>query len=148
MSFKATAQSDDIVPPRRYVASTISGVWVQAVDSTARSYAISALPLGGKPIVNTGQIDHVYVTLLCETADVYFAFGAATAATLDDTAVNAAGVALLASTAMLPTMPFRLVRDIPMSFRIQRSVDSFLQLKCASGSTATLRVYASSQAEG
>ncbi len=146
MSFKATAQSDNILPPRRWVLNTASGVWAQAVDSTARSYAISLLPFDGKPIV-PGAINHVYVTMLCETADVYFAFGAATAATLDDTAVVSAG-GTLSATSMPATMPFRLVKDVPMSFRIDRGIDTFLQLKCASGSTATLRVYASSQAEG
>ncbi len=146
MSYKASGQADNIVAPRRFVANTNSGVWVQAVDQTARVYIVSTLPLGGKQLISGGA-DHVYVTLLCETADVYFAFGAATAATIDDTAVIAAGTAVTA-TCMLATMPFRLVKDVPQCFRIDRNADKFLQLKCASGLTATLRMYASSQAEG
>ncbi len=145
MSFKATAQADSIFPPRRWVTATASGVLALAVDGTARSYAISLLPLDGKAITSPGS-DHIYVTLLCETADVYFAFGAATAATLDDTAVVAAAAALSA-TSMLATMPWRLVKDQPQSFRIDRALDTFLQVKCAGSGTATLRMYASSQSE-
>ncbi len=82
-----------------------------------------------------------------QTADVFFYFSNATSSVLDDTAVNAVGVALATATAMINTMPFRLMAGTSMDFRIERTVDTWIILKCAGAGTATLRVYASSQAE-
>ena len=150
MAFRITAQADNIMPPRLFRAADgsptaphPSGVLVQAVDGTSRAYNIALLPLGGKAVL--GGVDHVYLTLQAQTADIFFAFSNATG-TIDDTGVNTAGTALSATT-MTTTMPFRLIAGSEKDICIERNTDTWLILKCAGAATATLRMYASSQAE-
>lgn len=153
MTDRATAQADNLVPPRLFRAAAGSplvgsptGVWVQAVDGTARPYNIALLPLGGRAATNPNQRDHIYVTMQAQTADIFFYFSNATSSVLDDTAINAVGVALTGST-MANTMPYRLIAGSSIDLRIERSLDTWIILKCAGASTATLRLYASSQGE-
>lgn len=153
MTDRATSQSDNIMPPRLFraasgspTAANPSGVWVQSVDGTARPYNIALLPFGGKAAPAPNQADHIYLTLLAETADVFFYFSNATSSVLDDTVTNAAGAALTATT-MANTMCARCPFGVPINVRIERNIDSWIVLKCAGSGTATLRVWASSQAE-
>ncbi len=140
MSFKATAQSDNVVPGR------IGSIWPQAVDATSRPYNISLLPFGGKALVNSNEIDHIYLTMTADGGDVYFAFGSVTG-TVDDTAGNAAGVALTATTMSVgTTFAQKIPNGTTVSLRIERRLDKWLMLKTSAG-TATLRVNASSQGE-
>lgn len=138
---RSTAQSDNILPPRR------GAIWVQTVDATARPYQISLMPFGGKAITSPNQSDHIYLTLLCETSDVYYFFDSATGSALLDTTANAAAAAVSATTMSASTaMCARLVAGVPTNVRIERCLDQWLQIKTASGA-ATLRVWASSQPE-
>lgn len=141
MTDRATSQSDNWVPARR------GEIWSQAVDTTARAYQISLMPFGGKPITNTKQVDHIYLDLHADGGDVYYYFDSASSTALDDTASNAVGVAVTATT-MSGSAAFgaRIPSGGTISVRIERSLDHWLTIKTASG-TATLRVNASSQAE-
>lgn len=138
---RATQQSDGIEPPRR------GKIWVQTIDATARPYQISLMPFGGKAIVNAAQVDHIYLTLLAETNDVFYFFDSATGSSLSDTATNNAGTAVSATTmSASAAMACRLVAGVPVNVRIERSLDQWIQLKTASGA-ATVRIWASSQPE-
>ena len=153
MATRATYQADSIFPPRKFRAAsgtplvgTQTGVWVQAVDGTARPYNIALLPLGGRAATNPGQCDHIYISLQAQTNDIFFYFDNVSSSVLDDTAINAVGVALTGTT-MAATMPYRLMAGTSIDLRIERSQDSWIVLKCAGAGTATLRLYASSQSE-
>lgn len=122
-------------------------IWVQTVDSTARPYQIALMPFGGKAIVNAAQADHIYLTMLAETNDVFYYFDSATGSSLSDTAANTAGVAVSATTmSAVATYCAKLPAGIPVNVRIERSVDKWLQLKTASAG-ATVRIWASSGPE-
>jgi hypothetical protein len=135
MTDRATSQADNVVPARR------GKIIALTVDTTARSYDLTALALS-KPFVST-QDDTVYITMVCDSADVYYAFHSATASDLSDTSAVAAGAALAYNNAYAA----RLVKDTTLDTRINRRVDKFLQVKTASG-TAILRFWASSQNTG
>lgn len=138
---RATSQSDNISPPRR------GAYLVQAVDTTARPYQLALLPLGGKPITNANQADHVYLTLGADGGDVYLYFSSVTASDLDDTAANAAGTPWTATTMSgNTTYCEKIASGTVRDFRIERSVDRWIVLKTSTG-TANLRFYASSQPE-
>ncbi len=139
MSSRATYQADNVVAPR------LGAVLAQAVDATARPYNIGILPLGGKARTITNQIDHIYLTLHADGGDVHYYFNSATSAVLDNTVTNAAGAALTA-TSMASTMSARIPSGAYVEVRIERSVDTWLIVKTVTG-TATLRMWASSQAE-
>ncbi len=143
MSYKASGQADDVMPPR------LSAVWCQTVDVTARPYQIALLQLGSPPTANVGSArpDHVYLTLHADGGDIYYQFASATSSALVYSAVNAVGVALTPATAMTSAMGMRIPSGAFVPVRINRAVDKWIILQTAAG-TATLRLYASSQAEG
>ncbi len=125
----------------------MGSVWVQTVDATARPYNIALLPFGGKAITSPNQSDHIYLTMLAETNDVFYFFDTVTGSALSDTAANAAGVALTATTMSASTaMCARLVAGVPVPVRIDRRTDKWIQLKTAS-TGGTVRIWASSQPE-
>ncbi len=120
---------------------------MQAVDVTARPYNIGLMPFGGRPRTNAAQTDHIYLTMLADGGDVYFAFGSATNSTLDNTANNAVGVAVTATTMSgVATWAQKIPSGQSMQVRIERSTDTWIVLKTSAG-TSTLRVHASSQPE-
>ncbi len=141
MTDRATSQSDNIVPPR------MGSVWVQTVDATARPYNIELLPFGGKAITTPNQSDHIYLTMLAETNDVFYFFDSATGSSLSDTATNAAGTPLTATTMSgSAAMCSRLPVGVPVAVRIDRRTDKWIQLKTAS-TGGVVRIWASSQPE-
>jgi hypothetical protein len=135
---EALDQAHDFVPPRR------GSVWCVAVDSTARAYDLSTLTLGGfTPPANATRRNHVVLYLQAETNDVYFYFDTATGAAIDDTAKQAAG----AATVVFANTYCAILKagNPPMSVRIDRSLDKFLQVKTAS-TGGNLRLWVASEA--
>lgn len=133
---EATEQSDNIVPPRRGYVLALT------VDSTARAYDLTKLPLGA--VFRPGAPDYVYLTLTAVTNDIYLYFDTqGVTVDLDNTAVNTAGSAFTA-TSMLSTMPQVLPAGTTQQFRINRRDDAWIHVKAASTS-GTLRFNASSQ---
>lgn len=129
-----TEQAMNVVPPR------LDKVAAQAVDSTSRAYDITALALGGatwKP----GVKDFLYLTIQADGADVYYALDSVNTGTISDTASTAAGSTM----AFGATAPALIKNGAAAEVRVARDVDRFLLLKCAGGSTAIARIYASSQ---
>jgi hypothetical protein len=132
MSDRASAQADNVTPPRN------TKIIALTVDSTARSYDLTAISL--PDAYKLGQRNDVYLTLQADGAKIYLAFHSATASTLSDTAAVAAGAALAYSATYAGYIPDGAAVEV----RISRDVDKFLQVKCASGSSAILRFWASS----
>lgn len=150
-------QSSNIRPPR------VGQIIALAVDATSRGYDISQLKWNGVPIQKIAQHNHFFLSIQCETNDVYFAFDQAAAGlnSIDDTsAIAAAGTmvtpaitSVSAAPDYIPTLtaaapPAHLVGGLPpIDVRIDHLVDKTLIVKCAAGKTATLRMWPSSQNE-
>lgn len=125
-------QALNIVPPRRGAVCAIT------VDTTARSYDISALDLG-KAYDSQNADGGVYITMQAESTTVYFYFCDTSAVGLDETAaVAAGGTAAFANTygAMLP-------QSACIDTRIVRAQDKYLVVKGAAA--GKIRLWASSQ---
>lgn len=132
----AEKQAVEVHPPRKGLIKALT------VDSTARSYDITALPLAGVTPDNAATArNEVWLTLQAETADVFFSLSSASYTSLDDTAAAAADGAAMSG--YTDTHAARLVADDTISFRIDRSRDKFLNVKAASTS-GILRFWASS----
>jgi hypothetical protein len=130
-----------IVPPRRGAVKALT------VDSTARSYSIKALALGGHtPDGTNSEPKEVTLWMQAQTNDVFFHFRSDSgAADLDDTAAAAAdGAAMSAFTnthgAVLEA------GESPIPITINRAVDKYLVVKAASTS-GILRFWAITGAE-
>ena len=130
----AQDQAADTCPPRR------GAVLALTVDATARAYDLTALDLGGYA-ASGGRRNEVFLTLFADGGDVYYQLASVATASLDDTAVIAAAGTL----AYANTYAMKLPSGAAQSFRINRNVDKYLQVKTSSG-TATLRFFASSPA--
>jgi hypothetical protein len=144
-------QDGYIIPPR------VGFVVCQAVDSTSRGYDMTALNFQDEdPLIlskNSSKQNYIWVDMEAITADIYFAFDSAAVGTntILDTTTNTAGTAW---TAPGWTPPASANTSYPCGHiaagtirpvRVDRQTDRTLILKCASGSTATLRMTPSSQ---
>lgn len=120
-----------------------------AVDSTSRAYDISKLAWNGVSVVKTSNRNEHFISLQCESNDVYFAFSSTaqgSAETIDDTASVTAGSVTALALPSTPFPPAHLVAGLPpIDVRLDRQVDVTLIVKCVSGKTATLRIWPSSQ---
>lgn len=126
-------------PPRR------GAVWAVTVDSTARAYDLSKLPLGGyTPEASNAKRNEVVLYLQAETNDVYFYFDSATGIGLNDATLQAAGAG--AATFADAYGAILEAGGPPLKVRISRSLDKFIQLKAASTS-GILRMWAGSPGE-
>lgn len=151
-------QASNIRPPRAGEILALS------VDATSRGYDISALTWNGVPLTKLSNNNKYYLSMQCEGAgDVYFALDRAAAGTnsIDDTAAIAAGSPLVlpaaSSFSSAPdyirtfasaVYPAHLVAGLPpIDVRIDHLIDRTIIVKCASGKTATLRFWPSSQNE-
>ena len=131
-------QAANNLPPRR------GQVLALGIDATARPYSLTSLAFGRTdPPQESPKREHVFLTLqVAGNQDVYFYFASATASDLDDTAKVAAGSTL----SFANTYAWRLPVGEERTFRLDRNVDKFLIVKCASGLTSTLLIAASSEA--
>lgn len=136
MATIAEEQASSLTPPRR------GAVWALTVDSTARAYDLRTVALGGyTPEASLAKRSHVVLYLQAETNDVYFYFDTATGSSLLDTTKQAATAATLAFNDAHCAI---LKAGTSMAFRIDRTIDKFLQVKAASTS-GVLRMWAVSE---
>lgn len=114
------------------------------VDSTARSYDMSALDIGNDGAPPDGPSDRsrfVNLWLQADTNDVFIHFRPdAGAADLDNTQAIAAGAALVYVNSHGAVIK---AGNPPIYLRIQRNVDRFMVLKAAS-TGGFLRIWAAS----
>lgn len=139
-----TQQANNITPPR------VGQIIALNVDATSRGYDLTALLWNGVPANKSGLEDYFYLSMQCETNDVFYAFDgqAVGADAIDDTQATAAGgtPALDTPGALVHAQCARLISGLPeVPVRINRGIDKTLILKCASGKTAIIRIWASSQ---
>ncbi len=115
------------------------------VDSTARSYNIQSLALGGKLPDAAGSVPlEVDLFMQAETNDVFFHFRSdAGAADLSDTAKVAAGATLAFDNTYAALLE---AGERPTRVRINRALDKYLVVKAATTS-GVLRFWAVSDAE-
>jgi hypothetical protein len=146
MASNAQDQDAYVIPPR------LGYVVAQSVDSTSRGYSMKSLVLQDEnPSVALGQMSNfVWLDFEAIGNDIYFLFDSAIVGSqvIDDTALNAAGVAWTGFTATnsgANCPPGRIAAGTIRPVRVERQVDISLFLKCASGNTATLRITPSSQ---
>jgi hypothetical protein len=130
----AQEQAADTSPPRK------GAVLALTIDSTARAYDLTALDLGGFAF-SVGRRNEVFLTLFADGGDVYYYFASDNTATVDDTAVVAAGGTLAYANGYAMKLPSGAAHSV----RINRATDKYLQVKTSAGS-ATLRLFASSPA--
>lgn len=123
---EASRNAVKVCPPRR------GEVWAQSVNSTATAYDITGLALAGK---TKGK---VYVALQAMGGDVYFHFDSATSNGLSDTAAVAVGGSAAFADTYGPAIPQGATHEM----WIDRAVDKFVVFKCASGSSAIVRMWA------
>ena len=135
MTIEATRQADNILPPRRSLILAIT------VDATARAYDLSGITMGGSSYLTGQQGQRVYLTMQADGASMYYHFSSSSATTLDNTAVIAAAGTI----AYANTYGAKLESGTSIDLRIDRITDRYLVLKCASGATGTIRIWASSQ---
>lgn len=134
MSSQVGLQAENIVPPRRGYCAAVT------VDSTARSYLLTSIAFG-KAYNESNASDAIYLTLQnVGSVGIYFHFHDSTDADLNDATVVAAGGTLAFSAAAGMFIGPNSMVDV----RIVRATDKYLVLKTSS-SSATLRLYASSQ---
>ncbi len=139
MGSTAEMQFADIAPPRR------GAVWAVAVDSSARAYDMTALPLAGvTPEAAASRPQHVFLYLQAETNDVYFYFDSVTGSALADTTTQSASAAAVTMAAAHAAV--LKAGNPPLRVRINRNVDKFIQVKAAS-TAGVLRMWASSGSE-
>lgn len=129
------------LPPRRGAVKAIT------VDSTARSYNITTLPLGGNtPDGAASTPTEVDVWFQATTNDVFIYFTETSGTSnLDDTAAIAAGAATLTA---FETTHAAVIEagESPVCFRLNRAVDKHMVVKAASTS-GVLRFWAAGAAE-
>ena len=121
------------------------------VTSTSEAYDITQLPLDGciAQQGGAGADDPIFVRLQADGNNIYYTFTCATQAAA--TAINDANVTVAGSvTALTGTQQNSancefIPANSSIDFRIWRSIDKTLVVKCAAGLTATLRLRASSQ---
>jgi len=130
---EAQDQFFNLVGPRR------GKVLAVAVDATARAYDLTALAFGDDPY-QAVKAQFCDITVQADGNDIFFYFDSATGSALSDTAVVSAG----GTAAFADTYAAKIDSGTFQTFRIRRNLDKFIQVKCASGKTATLRLYASS----
>lgn len=114
-----------------------------SVDSTSRGYDLSQLPWNGVKQGKVGDVNAFFISIQCETADVYYLFDSAAPGTnaIDETISIAAGTALSLKSAS-PYYPAHLpFGNSPLDIYLEHLVDKTLIVKCASGKTATLRIW-------
>jgi hypothetical protein len=149
MQTEATRQADNITPPRQ------GEVIPLAIDGTSRAYDTAAITIAGSAY-RPGQNDHAYLTLYnAGTETIYFVFAppdnvgqpncfinpTPPATAIDDTQILAAGSTLAYAKAYC----FPLLSQTAQDMRFHRDYERYLIVKCPSGQTSTLYLYASSQ---
>jgi hypothetical protein len=151
MNELAVTQANNVVPPR------LGNIICIAVDATSRYYDLSAILFNRVPSGKKTTVDWIYLSLQCESNDVYYAFDYAPSTTGDtilDTTATAAGGApaldavgtLVTPVQILSAQCAHLVSGLPeIPVRIQRGIDNGIILKCAAGKAATFRMWASSE---
>ena len=136
MASVAEEQASSLSPPRR------GSVWAVTVDSTARAYDLSKIAIGGyTPEASGGRRQTVVLYLQAETNDVYFYFDSATGSSLANGTTQAAAAADVAMAAAHCAV---LKAGSVEVFRIDRTIDKFIQVKAASTS-GVLRMWAYSE---
>lgn len=152
----SVSQSSNVVPPRivKNLTSVQGGtpapigqVVALTIDATSRGYDISQLLWQGQKQGNAGDVDAFYLSFQAESNDVYFLFDSDAAGTnsIDDSLAIAAGTALSLTTGT-SFPPAKIIAGLPpVDVRIERAVDKTLIVKCASGKSAILRFWPSSQ---
>jgi hypothetical protein len=137
---EATRQSDNLRPPIREECVAVT------VDSTARSYDLSAIawPTIKPRTGQDGVSDYVYITLFNDGSNViYHLFDEDTQSDLNDTTVDSAGAAPLTLNAAHGSP---IVANGRVDWRINwTNKHRWIQVKCASGLSSTLRMHLSSQ---
>lgn len=130
-----------MLAPRRGAVKSLT------VDSTARSYSIIGLALGGHtPDGASSQPVEVVLAMQAETNDVYFHFrNDSGAADLDDTAKAAADGAAMTTFTNTHGAVLK-AGNAPLFITINRAVDKYLVVKAASTS-GVLRFWAVDGAE-
>jgi len=136
-------QDGNVIPSRA------GFVMNQAVDSTSRGYDMRKLQFADETFTvrQASQANLVWVDLTAEGADVYYVFDSAAVGTntLDDTSINAVGVAWTGFPAAGTHTHAGVIKvGTSRQVRIDRQQDITLILKTASG-TANLRINQSSQ---
>lgn len=127
-------QSANVQPPRRGECIALT------VDVTARPYDLGALALSGfTPEADSKRRHELFVTLRAVTSDVWFHLSDGTSSALDPTAAIAVGGTLASAAAHGWVIP----AGTEQRFRIDRSKDTFLVCRTASGA-AVLLIRASS----
>jgi hypothetical protein len=132
MTENVTMQSD-------WVAPAVNGaVVVISVDGTSREYDLSTIAFG----LDFGEKPNAdfYVDASADGNAVYYTVSSASGKTVDDTAAMAAGGAV-AFTANACQVIFASTTK-PLYYN--RTTHRYLQVKCASGQTAKLRLNVSS----
>lgn len=137
-------QAFNVVPAR------LGQIIALAVDATSRGYDLTALLWNGVTAVTKAKQDEFFLSFEAETNDVYFGFSgnAPGADTILDTTITAAGgtPALDAGPTFTSAQCAKIVNGLPpVDYRIVRTVDKTLIVKCAAGKTATLRFWTSSK---
>jgi len=127
-----TMQSDWVAPPLN------GAVMALAVDATSREYDLSVIALG----VDFGQKPNAdfYVDIDADGNNVYYTFSAASGKTVDDTAAIAAAGAVVFTANAAKIIWANTTK--PLYYN--RSLHRYMQVKCAAGKTATLRLHVSS----
>jgi hypothetical protein len=165
----AIDQANRVVPPRIVYSQTSPGnalstsvraegqVICLQVTGTSKAYDLTSILWGGQKSGKSGDFDLLYVSMQCESNDVYFLFDQEPATfgnTIDDTLQITAGTALsltngVAGTPPVPTAtaypPGHLpVGLTPVDYMLERQIDRTLIVKCSGSNTAKLRIWASS----
>lgn len=132
---EATRQANDRVPP---TSSTTPGEGVTAIAATSTTKNIDLYDSNG---ISRAGFDDCYITLCADGAKVYINFSAANSVTLDDT-VASTSTAAVGTTAAVPML---CPDGVDKEYRINVTDHRYLNIKTASGQTATLRFCRSSQ---
>jgi|SRR6266850_2886624 len=131
--------NDQVITQAEWVTPAINGEMLCiAVDATSREYDLWTIALGTdgtkKPEAK------FYLTASADGNNVYYTTSALSGKTVDDTATVAAAGAV-AFTANAADVIFASTKE---PIYVGRGESRYLQIKCASGKTATLRVRLSS----
>ena len=137
MSFNSEGQAANVRPPRHGACLALT------VDTTARAYDLTTLALGTALAPDQGVTHsrNVFITMHAETADIYYHFSDAADTDLNEATVISAGGTLAFNDAYGAVLSTG--QDVAM--RLNRTVDKYLVVKA--GSSATLRIWASSDSE-
>ncbi len=131
--------TEDVVQQAEWISPAVSGAMLCiSIDSTSHEYDLWTIALGTDSTKKPeGKF---YLSLAADGNDVYYTTSATASKTVDDTAVVSAGAAV-AFTANAADIIFASTKE---QIYIDRTDARYLQVKCASGKTATLRIRLSS----